>query len=242
MKKPTDEEILVNFEKIETIIEKLISGDRQDKLKKLFSDLGERFAIAPASGTNYFHCAFPGGLVVHTLNVIKFAIKIYDLWAENGANVSGYNKSDLIFCALVHDLGKIGNHSEDMYIMNGSDRRWYIENRGEIYMQNPNIPYFKHADRTIWMLNQYGITLTENEFIAISCHDGMFEESNKPYLTQYSEDKLPKCNLVFILGQADFMAFRIEQEQFLMNKNKKETKEEKKDKLKELEEKFDVLF
>ena len=84
--------------------------------------------------------------------------------------------------------------------------------------------------------------MTENEFIAIYSHDGMFKEKNKTYLTQFAEDKIPKCNMVLILSQADYMSYRIEYEQYRMDKNKKVTKEEKKDKLKELEDKFDKLF
>jgi hypothetical protein len=236
----TETEILDNFNNLLSIIEKTFSGERKEKLLKLFNDLGDRIAISPASGTNYFHLASPGGLVIHTLNVIQNSLKIYKIWQEMSSDLSGYTKEDLVFCALVHDIGKVGNLIEDNYIPN--DSKWHIENRGEIYKQNPNIPYFDHSDRSLWILNQYGIKMSEYEFIAIYAHDGMYKEKNKIYLTQFAEDKIPQCNLVFILQQADYMSYRIEYEQYRKNKNKKVTKEEKKDKIKELENKFDDIF
>ena len=178
---------------------------------------------------------------MHTLNVINAALKLYNLWIEMGADVSGYTKEELIFCALVHDLGKIGNLDQDLFVIN--DDAWKIKNRGEIYKGNPELPVMEHSDRTIWLLNQYGIKITETEFIAIYTHDGMFHEKNKYYLSRFGEENQPKSNLCYIIQQADFMSYRIEFEQYRMTKGEKPVKK-KKDlvKIKEIENKFDELF
>ena len=70
------------------------------------------------------------------------------------------------------------------------------------------------ADRSLYMLHKAGIQVTENEYLAIKLHDGLYEEANKPYYITYGPDTQLKSNLPYILHQADLMASQIE------NKNK----------------------
>ena len=66
------------------------------------------------------------------------------------------------------------------------------------------------ADRSLFYLQQAGISVTETEFLAIKLHDGLYEEGNKPYYITFSEDVAIKSNLPYIIHQADLMAARIE--------------------------------
>lgn len=246
MKNVSELEIQYNFDKLISIIEKTFSGDRKEKLLKLFNDISNKFAMTPASGVAYFHLAYPGGLVLHTLNVLFSALKLYNLWSEVGADMSGYTKDELIFCAIVHDLGKIGNLKEDHYIV--QDKQWYIENRKEYYKSNPNIQRFEHSHRSIWILNQYEIKMSEQEFIAIMIHDGLYLDSNKSYFVQYAEENVLKTNLSLILHQADFMSYRIEYEQYRSEQNKSvknsqiKKNQNDEDKIKNLEKNFEDIF
>jgi len=117
----TAEQITGNFDQILQIINNVFTGERKEKLLVMFNELSERFMLAPASSINYFHYAFPGGLCLHTLNVMRIAKKLYELWKDEGANVSDYSFETLIFCSLVHDLGKVGNELLDFYVPNDSD-------------------------------------------------------------------------------------------------------------------------
>ena len=65
-------------------------------------------------------------------------------------------------------------------------------------------------DRGLHLLYTLGITPTKNEMLAIKLHDGLYDDSNKPYLMSFSPETKPRTSLVFVLHQADLMAARIE--------------------------------
>ena len=74
-------------------------------------------------------------------------------------------------------------------------------------------------DRGLFTIQQLGITLTEEEYIGIKIHDGIFDEANKFYLSGYGLETKLKTNLFYIINQADTMAARIELEEWkLINK------------------------
>jgi hypothetical protein len=68
----------------------------------------------------------------------------------------------------------------------------------------------KVPDRALMTLQRYGVTLTDNEWIAIKLSDGLYDESNEAYLKssfiQYPLD----TNLPRIVHIADYMASQIE--------------------------------
>ena len=64
----TPEQIAENFDKYRAFFEKL--EDRAPAALDLVDSLGERLALCPASSRKDFHCAFPGGLVDHSLRVL----------------------------------------------------------------------------------------------------------------------------------------------------------------------------
>ncbi|GJQ43917.1 MAG: hypothetical protein JETCAE03_34150 [Ignavibacteriaceae bacterium] len=220
----TPEQLVEYWEKLIAIIEKSFSGERKERLLKLYNDLQDRILYCPASYKEYFHGAFPGGYLVHVLNVVNFSILLDKLWTENGATRS-YSDEELVFSALHHDLGKIGDLEEKYYIEH--NEKWR-KDRGEIYMINPKIRFMSVPDRSLWLLNHYGISVSQTETIAILLHDGMYDEGNKNYLQGYSEYKQLDDNLPIVLHHADMMAMSIERDQFKESEiTKKSTKKSK---------------
>ena len=102
-------------------------------------------------------------------------------------------------------------------------------------------------DRGIWILGQYGIPMTQNEFIGIKLTDGMYDDGNIKYLKTYSKDTTLKTNLPYIIHQADMATTRIEYEQWqhsdeeVVNTKVPKNKEEQKQ-VDNLKAKFDELF
>lgn len=203
----TAEEIDSNYNKLIGIINSFKNEERKIKLLALFSQHEERIAMAPAASSPKFHSAFPGGYVLHTLNVCKFSMKCYDLWKASNA-IMDYEKEELLFCALVHDLGKIGDENEDYYIEN--DSAWHVKNLGQVYKINGKCGFMRVQDRSLWWLQKYGIEINENEYVTILTHDGMYDEGNKTYFTQFDADRKFRTNMPYVIGQADIMAMRIE--------------------------------
>jgi len=212
----TAEQLQENWEKLIGFIDQTFTGDKKDKLLKLYNSLEDTMITMPASGTEHFHSAYPGGYVVHIHNVILNTQMLYKLWERLGADMSGYTYEELMFVALNHDLGKVGDGVQEYYIPNTSE--WHIKNRGEIYTFNPKLPYMKVADRSLFILQDAQIPMTQNEFIGIRIHDGVFEEANKSYWISYSENNTLRTNLPHIIQQADYMAYRIEWEQWKNSK------------------------
>ena len=94
------------------------------------------------------------------------------------------------------------------YIPN--DSKWHVE-RGQIYKINPNLNFMKVPDRSIFTLQQFGISFSENEYLAIKLHDGLYEDSNKAYFISYSEEYALKTYLPHVLHQADMIAAKSEE-------------------------------
>lgn len=188
---------------------------RAESLKVLYNDLGEeRLMFAPASGTDYFHNAIPGGYLDHVLRVMNFSVLVYRQWTDMGLKVDDFSLEELMFSALNHDLGKMGyvGLNKEGYVLNES--KWHRENQGKIYNGNENIPFCTIQTRSLFLLQQYCIPLSWNEYLGIHIHDGLYDDANKPYYMGYSLKGKLRSNLPKILHQADIMAAQFEFERW----------------------------
>ena len=218
----SEEKIIENWDKFKTLILAIDKGAglRRQTLSVWYDKHEERIAMMPASGNDKYHNAFPGGYIDHVLGVHHNAITLYHVWRTQGAYLGDFTLEELSFCALNHDLGKFGTETEEYYIPQTS--QWHRDNKGELYMHNPKVPFMKTSDRSLHILQSLGIPLSENEYLGIKLHDGLYEESNKSYLVSYSDTYRLQSSLAYILHQADLMASRIEYD----NENRKSHKNE----------------
>jgi hypothetical protein len=83
----------------------------------------------------------------------------------------------LIITGLFHDLGKIGDISgSDYYIP--TTQNWQIQ-KGIRYEYNKLLKDgLNHAQRSARLLNQCGVELTDDEYLAITFHDGLYLKEN----------------------------------------------------------------
>jgi len=206
------EDLTEKYSELLLIIEQHLSEDeRYPLIQKVLDEWGERMMLAPASSINTYHGCYPGGYLIHILNVVKNSINTYKLWKISGADMSGYELKELVFSALFHDFGKLGDFDNEYYIPNLSE--WHIKNQGKVYVKNTELNTMEVPHRSIWLLNQYGIKLSQMEYISIMVHDGLFVDGNKNYYSSYNSEELFKTNMPIILHQADYMSYRIEHEQ-----------------------------
>jgi len=228
--KLTEDEIISNYDKlIKFINENFNNTDRANQLKKIYTNdvFVDRLLYAPASSKEYYHNCFPGGYIIHILNVIKFAQELDKLWVDIMENKRTYTYEELLFVALNHDLGKLGDKNEELYITH--DIRWKKE-RGELYDFNSNINHMKVEDRTLFLLQQYDIKVTLNEYLAIKLHDGLYDDSNRDYLINWSDAKKLKTDLPIILHHADMMSTMMEYRNWKNNEISQQTKKKIKNK------------
>jgi hypothetical protein len=207
MKNLSPEQMADNLAKFYSLIEKYISGNRKDKLLEMYKDIEETLATSPASTKISHHNAFAGGYLDHVIRVTEAALVFEKVWDKFGQN-KNYTTEELAFAALNHDLGKLGTNNEPVYIPNQS--QWHRENQGLMFNYNPAITHMRIAERSLFVLQKYGIQVSENEFLAIRLHDGLYEEANKQYYITYNKDTELRSNIAYILHQADLMSSKIE--------------------------------
>jgi hypothetical protein len=207
MKQLSAEQLGENLDKFYSLINKYISGDRKDKLLEMYKSIEGVLVTAPASTKVSHHNAFIGGYVDHVNRVTEAALVFEKVWDKFGQE-KNYSTEELAFSAINHDLGKLGTDDMPVYIPNQS--QWHRENQGLMFNYNPEIVHMRIADRSLFVLQSHGIKVSENEFLGIKLHDGLYEESNKPYYITYNKDTELRSNIAYILHQADLMSSRIE--------------------------------
>lgn len=204
----TAEEIQSNWERLLSYIDTYISSPRKEKVLEFYNQYSERLMLMPAAHKKEYHNAFPGGYVEHVNRVIEASLKIYDVWAEFEMDKSTFTIEELVFSALNHDLGKMGDEENESYIPQTD--KWRKEKLGEDYMFNSKVQFASVPDRGLFLLQSHGIQYTFNEMVAIQTHDGLYDEANKKYLFTYMPEQKPRTSLPFILHQADLLAARVE--------------------------------
>ena len=220
----TIEQLQGNYDKFLSYIDKYIASPRKEQLKELYEEHAERIMLMPASGTEHFHNAWPGGYVDHVIRVMDGALAMRQTWESFGSTIN-YTEEELIFAAINHDLGKIGTEAAEQYIPNDSE--WHRKNQGKLYKNNPVNSFMTVPDRSIRLLSERGIKITENEWFGIKLHDGMYDESNKAYFISYDVNSRLRTNLPYVLHQADQMAARVEYEKWMVDASPKPVEKRK---------------
>lgn len=131
------------------------------------------FFSAPAS-TKY-HLCFEGGLLLHSINVTKLALKLKEILLPDASEQS------IILCGLFHDVHKVTD---------GFGNATYLKNEGndkdkQPYLWNKQQMNFSGAQKSLLIISKF-VDLTQDEMQAIAYHDGPFVPSwedikNDPY-------------------------------------------------------------
>lgn len=203
----TPEEIQRNWETHLKIVDSYIESPRKERILEVLNSLEEKMILAPASGKLHFHNAFPGGYIDHINRVVKCSLKTKDLWESLGATID-FTEEELVFSALFHDFGKIGDGEYEGYVP--QTNKWRLDNMNEAYTPNKNLPFMLIQDRSLYLLQLFGITCSFNEYLGIRVHDGIYDDANKAYYIVNNPDSKFRTNLPDILHQADLLAARIE--------------------------------
>jgi len=179
---------------------------------KIFDYFEDRMIEAPASSNKDYHSAFTGGWLYHTNKVIKNAVHLFELWNKEGGT-EGFTLEEVIFAAMFHDWGKLGDLDNPFYIPQTSE--WHRK-RGMLYEINKDkMVYWEQVPiRSLFLLQHFGFNLTENEYLGIFMSDGLFEDANKMYF------KLLKRNMPILVHHADHMASRCEYTEMIASEKK----------------------
>ncbi len=142
-------------------------GNRKKKLDKLLyeDDLWKRYTTTPASVK--YHGSYLEGLIDHSVVVTQILVNILSKIAPKM-----YSNSTICLVGLFHDIGKVGNESHSYYIDTIDTKTG--KNK---YIYNSDMFSLPHSARSIKILTEAGIVLTEDEFQAILYHNGLYTKS-----------------------------------------------------------------
>jgi len=202
----TEEQIQANYDKHLKIIDTYI-GDRKESIKSMIKHMEDTYVMAPASGKTWYHNAFPGGYVDHVNRVVEYAVKQSRLYEEMGGTID-YTEEELVFAALFHDLGKIGDGDAPNYIPQTD--KWRQDKLSEMYTYNPDLDFMLIPDRSLFILQKFGVKVNQKEFLGIRCHDGVFDKANEAYFFSHVESSRQKTSIISVLHTADFLASKVE--------------------------------
>lgn len=167
------------------------TGERGPAIATMLDAIGADLSTAPASSKCDFHNAFPGGLVDHSLRVMKNA-------ARYSTSMSiPIRRESLIIASLFHDLGKVGDGTEPHYVPQSD--QWRRDKLGELYAHNQRIQHMSVGLRGLFVMQRYGVRLEPDEYLAIYLNDGWVLPENKQYC-------LKEPALVHVVQTADYLA------------------------------------
>lgn len=202
----TAEQIQKNYDKHLKIIDTYIT-DRKDLVLSMLKSMEDNYVMAPASGRTWYHNAFAGGYVDHVNRVVEYAVKQSRLYKDMGGSVD-YTEEELVFAALFHDLGKLGDGEQPNYIPQTD--KWRQDKLSEMYTFNPDLDFMLIPDRSLFILQRFGIKVNQKEFLGIRLHDGVFDKANEAYFFSNVESSRQKTSIVSVLHAADFLASKVE--------------------------------
>ena len=214
------EKIQKNYEKHFKIIETYIT-DRKEACISMIKHMEDTYVMAPASSKSWYHSAFPGGYVDHVNRVVEYAVKQMRLYQEMGGTID-FTEEELVFAALFHDLGKMGDGDRPNYIPQTD--KWRQDKLSEMYTYNPELDFMLIPDRSLFILQKFGIPVSQKEWLGIRLHDGVFDKANEAYFFSNMESSRQKTSLVSILHSADFLASKVEYDMWKDNSGSSEPK------------------
>jgi hypothetical protein len=207
------EQIQKNYEKHLKIIDHYI-GDRKDAILSMLKHMEDTYVMAPASSKTWYHNAFAGGYVEHVNRVVEYAVKQMKLYGEMGGEID-FTEEELVFAALFHDLGKIGDGEKPNYLPQTD--KWRQDKLSEMYSYNPELDFMLIPDRSLFILQKFGIKVNQKEWLGIRLHDGVFDKANEAYFFSNVESSRQKTSIVSILHSADFLASKVEYDMWKRN-------------------------
>lgn len=159
-----------------------------------FLELSDFFQ-APAS--TQYHQAYEGGLAEHSLLVYKHLMHL------NYQHLLGCSDSTITKVALLHDVCKAGFYKRARKNRKLEDGTWV---RIESWDVDDQLP-LGHGEKSVIMLLQHGVPLTEEEALAIRWHMGGFDASARDYgASRALSNAMGQSRLVTALHVADMMS------------------------------------
>ncbi len=174
----SEEQLVANFEKYSSLL--VQTGEhRKEQIQALLDKLGDRLATCPASSRKEYHNCFAGGLVDHSLRVLKNCTRLMKVSPDVFGSIP---EESVVFAALFHDLGKVGDLENDRYLPQTNN---YYRDKGNLFEHNRAVvPSNTHA--SLFLLQHFDVKMTYPEWEAILLNDGSVTDDGRMYCMKES--------------------------------------------------------
>lgn len=193
-------------EKKERFITLLKSTNREgmDDIIQMLEDKG--FFTAPAS--TKFHLSYEGGLLEHSLNVCKMALELREVIIKMNPDLqASLTVESVIISSLLHDVCKSDIYKPTIKKQKNKDGEWVDAKTYDVdHGQYP----FGHGEKSVILLLQNGLKLTNDEALAIRWHMQAWDLPFQSYEAKGNFNKAKEiCPLVQLLIAADGLASQV---------------------------------
>lgn len=152
------------------------------------------FFIAPASCKN--HGAYEGGLVQHSITVLKQIGRLAPIYMED----ADQKRDSLLIISLLHDVCKTNFYTIEYRNKKNDHGVW---EKVPYFTINDQLP-LGHGEKSAYIISQY-IKLSEEEYAAIRWHMGAYGTTDYSGM-QSLNAAMEKYPMVLLLQMADLAA------------------------------------
>jgi len=197
----------MTIEERKRIVESLIMPIDRVGVESVLRILSNETDYYTAPSSTKYHSNFDGGLVVHSLLVLKSAYSMIEMLrstvdAQSDDGINLITDDSIILTSLLHDVCKCGFYQKmPKRRQNPTTGLWETYNGYEV---NDRFP-IGHGEKSAMMLLKWGLDLTPEEMLAIRWHMGGYDSSvigNGDGKIAYNK-AINSCRLTGILQCAD---------------------------------------
>lgn len=201
-----------NISNVDSILNGMLTTEKKELFESLLRSTGREgienvisflnntdFYTAPNSAN--YHSNYPGGLLDHSLLVYSTAIKyrqgILEMLPELAEKIP---EESVIIAALLHDICKTCFYQQVTKFKKNAQGEW-IQYLG--YNIKDQFP-IGHGEKSVIMLQNFGLKLTPDEMLAIRYHMGSWDGALLTNELRLSyRDAMNICPLMTVIQNAD---------------------------------------
>ena len=187
-----------------SLFTKLLSDTKRTGISNVIHVLDNTdFYVAPSS--TRFHGNYAGGLLDHSLLVYALCENMFAVVSKLKPGIlSSIEHESIVISSLLHDVCKCGLYRQEVKRrLNPDNNQWesYVG-----YNTNDRFP-IGHGDKSVIMLQEWGLSMTVDEMLAIRWHMGTWDGSAQQGMMKSSYDTaINICPLISLIQNADNMS------------------------------------
>lgn len=160
---------------------------------------GTDFYIAPSSAN--YHSNYQGGLLDHSILVCSLAMKYRKILIEMRPELEDkLSEESTIISTLLHDICKTNFYKQVIKYRKDANNQWESYNGYEFDDSFP----IGHGEKSVIMLQNFGLELTAEEMLAIRYHMGSWDGALFTNDVKYAYGKaMDICPLIALIQTAD---------------------------------------